>query len=100
MASALPQVSVAQEAMAPTYARMRSGAGDWHARGGYGRQGFGIGFVQPFYQPPIVTGSYYQRPYPYHFDYYRSRWGAASEQAPTLDCRCATQDSVSVAPSP
>ena len=68
---------------APTYAACAAGADQWHDRGGgHGRRlartavGYG-GFYNPYFaQSPIVTGSWYQRPYPYHFDYYRYRWGS------------------------
>lgn len=29
------------------------------------------------YNVPQVSGSYFQRPYPYHLDYYRMRWGGS-----------------------
>ncbi len=84
---------------------MRTGADDWQARGGprqnwrggYG-PGFG-GFHDPFFfTPPIVTGSWYQRPYPYHFDYYRYRWGGPPNGYGTAseDCPCATPPPVEV----
>lgn len=85
----------------PTYSRMRGGAGDWQARGWHGGGwgwGGGYGFVQPFFPQPIVTGSYYQRPYPYHFDYYRYRWGG--DQSPTQDCPCAAESIDALAPVP
>ncbi len=87
-------------AMAPTYQRLRSGARDWNARGGDNQQwrsGYGGGFYNPFFAQPIVTGSWYQRPYPYHFDYYRQRWGGDpngsygdpnAEMIPAADCPC------------
>jgi hypothetical protein len=87
-------------AQAPAYQRTRGGAGDWHARGGHAQNwrdpygGIG-GFYNPYFvAPPIVTGSYYQRPYPYHFDYYRNRWGGPAlaegsvTGAATPDCPC------------
>ena len=86
---------VAARGQAPAYQRTRGGAGDWQSRGGYAQNwrgpigGYG-GFYNPYFAPPpIVTGSYYQRPYPYHFDYYRYRWGGG-EPAPAADCPCAT----------
>lgn len=87
--------------MAAPYQRLRSGAGDWNARGGHNqhwRGGFG-GFYNPFFAQPLVTGTWYQRPYPYHFDYYRYRWGGAPngvygdptiEMMPAADCPCLT----------
>lgn len=86
---------------------MRQGADDWHARGG----GFGYsfpsymygGFFPPFGPPVVVTGSYYQRPYPAHFEFARTRWGGASpeqayqqEMMPRSDCPCANE----VTPTP
>jgi hypothetical protein len=93
--------AVAQDSMAPTYARVRQGAGDWRERGGHFHGGgFGYGFYQPFYYPPTVVGSWYQRPYPYHFDYYRYRWGGAAGTGPApaeaFACPCETP----LAPSP
>lgn len=89
---------------APVYQRMRSGAGHPDARSGYhhGRPGgfdpYGYGaFYGGYFAPPIVVGSYYQRPYPYHFDYYRYRWGGApshddgdpgGEMIRAADCPC------------
>jgi hypothetical protein len=55
----------AQDSYAPTYARLRTGADDWHARGGLryglGSYGHGYGYFQP-YLPPVITGSWYARP--------------------------------------
>jgi hypothetical protein len=92
--SALPSTAPAQELpAAPTYSRVRTGADEWHARGGgyghaHGGDGYGYGYFQP-YAAPIVTGSWYARPYPYHFDYYRHRWGGDMPAPATADCRCA-----------
>jgi hypothetical protein len=69
--SGLAATAPAQEPLAaPTYSRMRMGAEDWQARGGHG---WGGGFFQP-YISPVIASSWYQRPYPYHFDYFRGRW--------------------------
>ena len=93
LAPCAASTGAAQEMMAPTYSRTRGGAGDWQSRGWHGGGGWGWGggysFVPPFYPQPIVTGSYYQRPYPYHFDYFRHRWGG--EQPPAQDCPCAAE---------
>jgi hypothetical protein len=93
-----PTITEAQQP--PVYSRMRQGADDWHARGG----GFGYsfpsyaygGFFPPYAPPVVVTGSWYQRPYPYHFDVARQRWGGPpqayqQELAPRSDCPCAEQ---------
>jgi hypothetical protein len=42
--------------------------------GNYGQSGFGI----PYY-PQNFNYGYYQRPYPYHLDYYRMRYGGSYE---------------------
>jgi hypothetical protein len=94
---------VAARGQAPAYQRTRGGAGDWQARGGHAQHwrgpsgGYG-GFYDPYFAaPPIIAGSYYQRPYPYHFDYYRNRWGGAPvgtynsvgvEMVPADECPC------------
>jgi hypothetical protein len=91
--------AAAQTPAAP-YQRVRTGADAWSARGGFpgswtgGVSPYGA-FVNPFFTPPIVAGSWYQRPYPYHFDYYRHRWGDSDangamrgEMMPTADCPC------------
>src|SRR6185295_17820427 len=104
---------------APPYQRLRMGspqmpAGSWSA----GRRGGGYGGYGGYYNPyfasyPIVTGTWYQRPYPYHFDYYKYRWGttppmvapAETEMIPASDCPCLTPqpaagDASPVAPMP
>ena len=61
-----------------TYQRNRASAmgrqrgGGWHGHGGagWGYGGWGYG---GFYQPPAVYGSWYQRPYPTHLDFFRLR---------------------------
>ncbi len=89
----------------PVYSRMRQGADDWTARGG----GFGYafpsymygGFFPPFSPPVVVSESWYQRPYPYHFEVARQRWGGPppqqqaypQEMAPRRDCPCETEPS-------
>ena len=98
--SGLAATAPAQDSfVAPTYSRTRMGAEDWHARGGgghgHGRGGYGNGFG--YYQPyisPVIASSWYARPYPYHFDYFRGRWGGeqggleAGATTPTPDCPC------------
>jgi hypothetical protein len=99
-----PSALAQDAAMSPAYQRLRTGAGDWHARGGHNqhwRRGYGSGyggFFDPYFAaPPFITGSWYERPYPYHFDYYRYRWGGApygpngypgDEMIPAADCPC------------
>lgn len=72
----------------PAYSRQR--AGSWGGGGWQGRSqtpdryaGYHRGYYS--YQPAIA-GSWYARPYPYHFDYYRQRYSAP---ALTNDCPCA-----------
>ena len=111
VASALASAAPASaQDFAPTYSRTRMGAQDWRLRGdgqGFRGHGFNNSFYNPFFVGPVVTGSYYQRPYPYHFDYYKHRWGAppadygpvdyAPEPAPpTSDCPCADPPPVEV----
>jgi hypothetical protein len=84
----------------PVYSRMRQGADDWHARGG----GYGYsfpsymygGYFAPLVPPVVVAQSWYQRPYPYHFDVARQRWGGPPPQQAypqdmmlRTDCPCA-----------
>ncbi|MCA9238244.1 MAG: hypothetical protein KDA44_22380 [Planctomycetales bacterium] len=63
-----PAAVAESSAFAPGYSH--GGYGRW--RGGYYPGGFGGAFA----------GSWYARPYPYHLDYYRYRWGAPPAQAP------------------
>ncbi len=98
----------AQGPAAP-YQRVRSGADDWQTRGGGSQNwrgrfhgGYG-GIYNPYYvAPPVVVGSYYQRPYSYHFDYFRDRWGAPPNIAgsdaalPESGCPCAVPPPVEV----
>ena len=86
----------------PAYARMRHGADHWNARGGHGGGHWGPGYgYGGFYQPPIVTGSWDARPYPYHFDYYRHRWGgeagAEGAQPAPANCPCAETSPIDAA---
>ena len=74
---------------APAYTRQRMSAmggyrGD-HSGWRHARRHAGF---YPGYYPyqPIVTGSWYARPYPYHFDYYRWRYSAPPQ---TVDYPCA-----------
>ncbi len=92
---AMPSTAPAHDySPAPTYSRMRAGADDWHARGGgygpgYPGYGAGYGYFQP-YVSPVIAGSWYARPYPHHFDYFRDRWnGSASELQ--QECPCAEE---------
>ena len=46
-----------------------------HNHANYSRRGYEQ--QQPSMAGPQVSGGYYQRPYPYHLDYYRMRWGGS-----------------------
>lgn len=102
----------AARAQTPAYQRTRSGADAWQARGGHRQPWaggyYGHAYAAPYFSPTIIAGSYYQRPYPYHFDYYRARWG---EQAPTAappdvdmipaaECPCAVPTPVEILDPP
>ena len=65
--------------------------GGYHGGGFYHQPFFGGGFV-----PPTIIGSWYARPYPYHFDYYRWRYSMPM-QVPPMDCPCV--ETVPQAPS-
>jgi len=67
-----------------TYRRQRMHGGR-HGFGG--RQHFGYPWYGGFYQPQFV-GSWYQRPYPYHFDYFRWKYSAPPAMPP-VDYPCA-----------
>jgi hypothetical protein len=88
---ALLVVSAAAAACAeggqPAYQRSRGG---WQGGGGsyHGgspnhhyppnrQHGKHFGHGGKGYQPPQVSGGFFQRPYPYHLDYYRMRWGGS-----------------------
>jgi len=90
---------VAQPNGVPAYARQRAGIhSGWDGRGrdggfrhdydpgSYRHQRFYRGYVP--YQP-VVAGSWYARPYPHHFDYYRQRYSTPLPQASDCPCRAA-----------
>jgi hypothetical protein len=57
---------------APVYQRR---AFEWNARG---RDKFDRRFDRRFHhQPPHVNSGWFQRPYPYHLDYYKMRYGGS-----------------------
>lgn len=109
--SSLAAMAPAQEPLAaPTYSRLRTGADDWQVRGGasghgwgHGGWGWNSGFFQP-YVSPVIASSWYARPYPHHFDYFRGRWNAppAADVAPppAASCPCAEQPAETPAPTP
>ena len=60
-----------QSAMAPSYQRQRGG--DWSGQAsGY----YPPGGPRPSQQPEVAAGTY-QRPYPYHLDYYKQRYNGS-----------------------
>jgi len=88
----------------PVYQRYRQNDGSGAApspQGDYRQQpyqGYSYGGYYPaFYYPQWYAGSWYQRPYPYHFDFYKWRYAAGSAAAPSSpegrparsDCPCA-----------
>ena len=80
--------SAAQPGGGPAYARNRGGGmhgghvgGGWRGAPIGGHFG-GYGF---FPYQPTIAGSWYARPYPYHFDYYRWRYSMPPQ---TQDCPC------------
>jgi hypothetical protein len=57
---------------APVYQRR---AFEWN---GHGRGKFDRRFDRRFqFQPPHVNAAWFQRPYPYHLDYYKMRYGGS-----------------------
>lgn len=66
------------------------GGGDGHHGGGHSGLGqWGGGFYNPGFGTQFYAGTWYQRPYPYHFDYYRMRYGTPSVQQIAPDCPAA-----------
>lgn len=85
------QMSYAQPD-APTYQRHRNAAwGGARYSPGWGHPGP----VGPAYwggsYGHAYSGTWYQRPYPYHFDYYRNRFNAPAVEHEQPDCPCAQQ---------
>ncbi len=88
--------SHAQPNDGPAYARQRviMRGGEWN--GGYGGQYPGGQYPRSQYPrhngggyypyQPAIAGSWYTRPYPYHFDYYRGRFSTPQQ---ANDCPCA-----------
>lgn len=95
--SVVASSAAAQSTVAPVYARQRAAVMTASMRdpnyrppprppfghGGFGHGGFGFWPYQP-----TIAGSWYERPYPYHFDYYRWRY-SAPQAAP--GCVCADE---------
>ena len=77
----------------PVYQRYRQNDAYGAAQGPYGSyqqppyQGYHYGgyypaFYPPFYYPQWFAGSWYQRPYPYHLDYYKWRYAPGNSVPP------------------
>lgn len=76
-------MAVGEEA-APVYQRGRGhhqGGGRWGGPGGYP---YGYGFYG--FPPQIYGGSWYQRPYPYHLDYFRWRYSTPPVESGVAPC--------------
>ena len=83
---------------APVYQRDREIAFVNAGHGGHGHHGgdgfggypgFGVPYGYPWYGPQFYVGTWYERPYPYHFDYYRMRYSSPPIQQIAPDCPCA-----------
>ncbi len=80
---------------APVYQRNREIAFVNGYHGGHGHLGgggyggytvFGIPYGNPWFAPQVYAGTWYERPYPYHFDYYRMRYSSPPIQEIAPDC--------------
>jgi len=74
-----------EETEGPVYQRHRQAYGEdatQFPQGSYGQPsypGYFPGAYYPgYYYPKAISGSWYQRPYPYHFDFYKGRYSARS----------------------
>ena len=86
VAACLAVGSAAANEGGPTYQRMRHGSAAGYRGGFHGGGGFHHpGFYGGFYQPPVIFGTWYQRPYPTHLDFFRLR-GSRSPAVPLGDC--------------
>lgn len=79
-----------QSEVLPTYARQRAAAFAFRAESSPYSPYHGGYFFPAYPAPPVVTGSWYARPYPHHFDYYRWRYNSP----PPADCPCAVEGPV------
>lgn len=73
------------EEVAPVYQRDRGfpqAGSNWGFPGGYP---FGIGYGFGF-PPQVYGGSWYQRPYPYHLDYFRWRYSTPPVEVNAAPC--------------
>jgi hypothetical protein len=78
-----------------TYQRQRMNGGQRGYYGG-GFQGGHPRWGGGFYQPTVV-GSWYQRPYPHHFDYFRRRYNGPPAPVP-VDYPCVESPTPEVKP--
>jgi hypothetical protein len=84
-----PETAAQDASAASVYMRTRGAADGAYGQHvpGYGHfPGIGYGYFQPY--TPYVANSWYARPYPYHFDYFRGRWNGRPG-SPASDCPCA-----------
>ncbi len=94
------QASFAEEEV-PTYQRQRYAAWDgtpsasgWGYSPSYAGAAYGAPYAAAYwggFAGQAYAGTWYQRPYPYHFDYYRGRFGAPSASKAQSDCPCANE---------
>jgi hypothetical protein len=98
VASCVPSIICAVEA--PVYQRDRDiafvnagyGGHGHHGGGRYGGSfGYGVPYGYPWFAPQVFAGTWYERPYPYHFDYYRMRYSSPPIQQIVPDCPCAEE---------
>lgn len=79
---------VAQPSDTPVYVRHRMHTQAGYSGGGGASRHVGrhAGYYPGYYRyQPVIAGSWYTRPYPHHFDYYRSRYSTPQRS----DCHCA-----------
>lgn len=89
----LSLAATAEDSFPAAYVRNReaslvsAGFGDglshtgWHHRHGYP-----LPYAFPWSSPLYITGTWYQRPYPYHFDYYRLRYSMSLGEIGASGC--------------
>jgi hypothetical protein len=88
----LSPITRADEALLAVYQRTRDITSFFPANGRLTGGHWGAvdpGFYNPWFAPQAFVGTWYERPYPHHFDYYRWRSNTAAAPMPTLDCPCA-----------
>ena len=75
----------------PVYSRQRAAVrGEFGRTEGFRNAGRQHGYYGGYFPyQPVIAGSWYARPYPHHFDYYRRRYSAPPIQP---DCPCAPME--------